>query len=88
MTPAKQAGWNSARPTASSASANSRRSARLWQRLSPPVACGLLAGSQRAVLLARGQWEAAVLPVQALKPSERSLLLNSVRGMVENHRDQ
>ena len=51
--------------------------------LTPPVSCGLLAGTQRAELLARGQLTERVLRVSGLKKSDRILLVNSVRGIIE-----
>ncbi|MCX6996242.1 MAG: chorismate-binding protein [Kiritimatiellaeota bacterium] len=53
------------------------------QRLTPPVACGLLAGTYRARLLAQGGLREAVIPVDDLKQADRVLLINSVRGIVE-----
>ncbi len=51
--------------------------------LTPPVACGLLAGTQRAELLARGRLLEAVIRVKDLKPTDQILLINSVRGIIE-----
>ena len=46
----------------------------------PPVACGLLAGTLRAELLARGELVEQVITIDELRGSPRVLLLNSVRG--------
>jgi para-aminobenzoate synthetase/4-amino-4-deoxychorismate lyase len=51
--------------------------------LTPPVTCGLLAGTQRAELLARGKLHEAILRLTDLKRSDRVLLVNSVRGIIE-----
>ncbi len=57
--------------------------------LTPPVACGLLAGTQRAELLARGKLKEVVIRVKDLQKSDRILLINSVRGIIETSlRDQ
>ena len=50
--------------------------------LTPPVACGLLAGTYRAELLARGRLEEEVLPLAALHEADAVYLLSSVRGIV------
>ncbi|KAB8144842.1 aminodeoxychorismate synthase component I [Chloroflexia bacterium SDU3-3] len=47
----------------------------------PPVSCGLLAGTQRAWLLQQGRLRERVLSVQDVLCSPRVYLLNSVRGM-------
>lgn len=46
----------------------------------PPVRCGLLAGTARARLLATGQIREKVLPVSLLKKGYPLYLVNSVRG--------
>ena len=51
--------------------------------LTPPVACGLLAGTRRAELLALGKLNEAVIRVKDLKKNDRILLINSVRGIIE-----
>ena len=51
--------------------------------LTPPLACGLLAGTQRAELLARGKLIERTLRVDELKKSDQILLINSVRGIIE-----
>jgi para-aminobenzoate synthetase/4-amino-4-deoxychorismate lyase len=53
------------------------------RRLTPPVACGLLAGTFRAELLARGEVAEAVIPVSALGDATRVWLINSVQGWKE-----
>lgn len=47
----------------------------------PPVRCGLLAGTQRAMLLEQGRIHERVLTIQDVLQSPRIYLLNSVRGM-------
>ncbi len=47
--------------------------------LTPPVACGLLPGIERARLLAEGRLQEAVLTVDDLYRADRILLVNSVR---------
>ena len=48
--------------------------------LTPPVSCGLLAGIERARLLAEGKIHEAPLPVEALQRNEGIAVFNSVRG--------
>jgi branched-subunit amino acid aminotransferase/4-amino-4-deoxychorismate lyase len=48
--------------------------------LTPPVSVGLLCGTFRASLLARGVLREAPLRVSDLRPSDRLYLINSVRG--------
>ena len=50
--------------------------------LTPPVACGLLAGTYRAELLARGQIHEQILKVAAIEEAEEIFLINSVRGWI------
>ena len=54
-----------------------RRSGR-W--VTPPVECGLLAGTFREHLLSAGEIEESVLSVDELKAAEELFLINSVRG--------
>ena len=51
--------------------------------LTPPVSCGLLPGTFRAHLLARGKIEEQVLRKGALERASRRLLINSVRRWCE-----
>ncbi len=53
------------------------------RRLTPPASCGLLPGTFRCHLLARGEIEEAVLPVAALARATRGFLINSVRRWYE-----
>ena len=48
--------------------------------LTPPVACGLLAGTCRNYLLDSGRIEEAVLPKDVLSRADAIFLVNSVRG--------
>jgi para-aminobenzoate synthetase/4-amino-4-deoxychorismate lyase len=48
--------------------------------ITPPVACGLLAGSFRAYLLETGQVVERVVPIERLKDCQRIFRVNSVRG--------
>ncbi|MEM7355185.1 MAG: aminodeoxychorismate synthase component I, partial [Acidobacteriota bacterium] len=50
--------------------------------LTPPVHCGLLAGTYRAELLARGRVREEVLPLAALATAQDVFLVNSVRGWI------
>ncbi len=50
--------------------------------LTPPVASGLLAGTYRAELLARGRIRERVLPVAAFGEAEAVFLINSLRGWI------
>jgi para-aminobenzoate synthetase/4-amino-4-deoxychorismate lyase len=52
-------------------------------RVTPPVACGLLAGTFRAELLARGDIREAVVTIDALRAARRFWLINSVQGWRE-----
>jgi len=52
---------------------------RLW---TPPRECGLLDGTQRAELLARGRLQERVLRREDLESASRVWLINSVRGSV------
>ena len=55
--------------------------------LTPPLRCGLLAGTYRAELLARGRIHEAVLPVAALTEAQEVFLVNSVRGWIRVERN-
>jgi para-aminobenzoate synthetase/4-amino-4-deoxychorismate lyase len=48
--------------------------------ITPPVACGLLAGTFRAYLLETGQVQEGVIPVERLKDCPRIFRINSTRG--------
>lgn len=56
------------------------------RRLTPPVRCGLLAGTYRAELLERGRISEEVLPVAAFYEAEKVFLINSVRGWIRAKR--
>lgn len=47
--------------------------------VTPPVACGLLAGTFRAFLLAKGEIHEQVIPLSSLEQCEKIYLINSVR---------
>jgi para-aminobenzoate synthetase/4-amino-4-deoxychorismate lyase len=49
------------------------------RRLTPPVHCGLLAGTYRGELLERGEIDEAVIPIDALRTADRLWLINSVQ---------
>lgn len=51
------------------------------RRVTPPVACGLLAGTYRAELLAQGEIEEQVVLVEELASARGIWLVNSVQGM-------
>ena len=48
----------------------------------PPVECGLLPGTARAELLARGLLREQIIPLARLRECPRLFLLNSVRGLL------
>ncbi len=50
------------------------------KRLTPPVSSGLLAGTYRAELLARGDIEEAIIPVTQLRRIKTISVINSLRG--------
>ena len=50
----------------------------LW---TPPVSCGLLAGTFRARLLAEGKLRERVIPLHMLETCDELFSLNSVRGL-------
>jgi para-aminobenzoate synthetase/4-amino-4-deoxychorismate lyase len=52
------------------------------RKLTPHHACGLLPGTFRAELLARGEIEEAVLPIDSLERASRIFTVNSVRRWV------
>jgi para-aminobenzoate synthetase/4-amino-4-deoxychorismate lyase len=54
--------------------------------VTPPVRCGLLAGTYRAELLDRGRIREQVLPVAAFAEAEEVFLVNSVRGWIRARR--
>ncbi len=54
--------------------------------LTPPVSCGLLAGTYRAELLERGRIREQVMPIAALDEADEVLLINSVRGWIRTGR--
>lgn len=51
--------------------------------LTPPVSCGLLAGTMRAHLLSEGRIREAVLPVEVLERAQSIRLINSVRKWID-----
>jgi para-aminobenzoate synthetase/4-amino-4-deoxychorismate lyase len=53
------------------------------QRLTPPVACGLLPGVERARALAEGRAREGVVRLTELRPGQRLWLLSSLRGSRE-----
>ena len=50
------------------------------QRVTPPIACGLLPGTMRAELLATGEVNEARVTIQQARQASRLWLVNSVRG--------
>ncbi len=52
-------------------------------RVTPPVTCGLLAGTYRAELLETGALRERVLTKDDLARSSRIWLINSLRGWIE-----
>lgn len=55
--------------------------------LTPPVSCGLLAGTFRAELLDRGKIEEAIIHLDDLASAEEVLLINSVRRWITTRFD-
>jgi branched-subunit amino acid aminotransferase/4-amino-4-deoxychorismate lyase len=53
------------------------------RRVTPPVSCGLLPGTMRADLLARGEIVEARVTVDELLSAPRFWLINSVRGWLD-----
>jgi para-aminobenzoate synthetase/4-amino-4-deoxychorismate lyase len=53
------------------------------RKVTPPVACGLLPGTFRADLLARGEIAEQRVTVEALQTCDRIWLINSVRGWMK-----
>jgi para-aminobenzoate synthetase/4-amino-4-deoxychorismate lyase len=53
------------------------------RKLTPPLDCGLLAGTLRAELLARGDIQEQVLTRDDLQRARRLWFINGVRGWVE-----
>jgi len=51
--------------------------------VTPSVSCGLLAGVERAHLLAEGRLREKVVRTGEIQPGQRRWLLNSVRGLWE-----
>ena len=51
--------------------------------VTPPLACGLLPGVERAALLREGRLREEVIRLTDLEPGQRLWLLNSVRGLFE-----
>jgi para-aminobenzoate synthetase/4-amino-4-deoxychorismate lyase len=56
--------------------------------LTPPLSCGLLAGTYRRLLLSRGEAVEAVLTVQDLAAADEIWIANSVRGLVRVRLDE
>jgi para-aminobenzoate synthetase / 4-amino-4-deoxychorismate lyase len=52
------------------------------RKVTPPVECGLLAGTFRAELLEAGEVAERRIPLESLRRAERVWLVNSVRGWV------
>jgi para-aminobenzoate synthetase/4-amino-4-deoxychorismate lyase len=50
------------------------------ERVTPPVSCGLLAGTGRAALLAKGSIREAVVTIDTLRRAARLWVVNSVHG--------
>ena len=56
--------------------------------LTPARRCGLLAGTYRDELLARGRLREEMLPVEALAEADEVFLINSLRGWIRTRREQ
>ncbi|MBA3888663.1 MAG: aminodeoxychorismate synthase component I [Acidobacteria bacterium] len=53
------------------------------RKVTPPITCGLLAGTLRAELLASGEIAEARITIAALRDAEHVWLINSVRGWMD-----
>jgi para-aminobenzoate synthetase/4-amino-4-deoxychorismate lyase len=53
------------------------------KRLTPPLACGVLPGVERARAIAEGRAREAVVRLTDLRPGQRLWLLSSLRGVRE-----
>ena len=53
------------------------------QRVTPPIACGLLPGVLRAELLAQGEIVERVVSIDDLARASRLWLVNSLRGWID-----
>jgi len=75
-----EAVWNDGEVTESTRANLAVRRAGVWR--TPPVECGLLAGTYRAELLARGEIREERLALSDLRSAEEIRLFNSLRGWV------
>jgi para-aminobenzoate synthetase/4-amino-4-deoxychorismate lyase len=73
--------WNDAGEITESAEANIVL-VRNGRKVTPPVECGLLPGTRRAELLARGEIEEARVLLEELQEADEIWLVNSVRGWI------
>jgi para-aminobenzoate synthetase/4-amino-4-deoxychorismate lyase len=69
--------WNSAQQITEATTANVV-AAMHGVRRTPPIECGLLGGTYRAELLARGEIEQGAITIEELRQAERIWLINSV----------
>jgi branched-subunit amino acid aminotransferase/4-amino-4-deoxychorismate lyase len=74
--------WNPSREVTEAITANIVVE-RDGRRVTPPLGCGLLPGTMRAELLARGELIEARVTVDELVGAPRFWLINSVRGWLE-----
>lgn len=74
--------WNERRELTETCSANVVLEIE-GRRLTPPVSCGLLAGTFRAHLLEQGAIEEQVLPAESLEQASALFVINSVRRWCE-----
>jgi len=51
-------------------------------KFTPPVACGLLAGTLRAEMIERGELTECLITEDTLRKADRIWLINSLRGMM------
>lgn len=73
--------WNEAGEITESADANVVI-VRGWRKVTPPVECGLLAGTRRAELLAAGEIVEERILLEELQTADEIWLINSVRGWI------
>ena len=69
--------WNPSREITEATTANIVADVR-GTLVTPPISCGLLAGTFRAELLARGEIQEHVLTLEDLRSASRLWLINSV----------
>ena len=75
--------WNPRGEVTEATTANLLVETERGEIVTPPIDCGLLAGTARAEELARGRVKEAVVTIDALRSARRLWLINSVHGQRE-----